>query len=204
MPQETRRKIARFDFIKLLRCLEEKKLVANYTLLGLAGGEITIHPKRDELLEAAQQYDVELLTNGFLYNEKVAQLVSRKNSLMGISIDAGTHETFKKVKGFDNFEQVLDNVRKYHDKGGNIAVKYIFVPENSGEEDIRGFVDFCSERKFRSVDLSADVYHLEQANSNSIGDSVVLMTRLLKEKGMQPRFMYFNDASMARFEEEMA
>ena len=62
------------------------------------------------------------------------------------SLDAGTRETFKKIKQVDSFERVLENLRKYPLKNTNFLLKYIFLEGvNDNEADIDGFYEIAKD-----------------------------------------------------------
>lgn len=131
-----------------------------------ASGEITIHPYKKRFLELlAGQYAV-FCTNGFLYDEDLAAFIRQNpRARINISLDAGTAETWKKVKGFDNFAQVKANLRRYtaDSAGGSslLELKYIVCLDmNDKEEDYQGFVGFAKEFGVRQITLSRDMRYM--------------------------------------------
>ena len=73
-------------------------------------------------------------TNAFVFDEDIAQnMHNNPNSFINLSIDAGTPQTWKKVKGFDNFDKVTDNLVKYYvncARPGQITLKYYSIAWN--------------------------------------------------------------------------
>jgi MoaA/NifB/PqqE/SkfB family radical SAM enzyme len=75
------------------------------------------------------------ITNGSLINEEIANEMMYCR-FVGISVDAGTRETFKKVHGVDYFDKVIDNIRllvkkkKETNSKVDIAYKFLISPTN--------------------------------------------------------------------------
>ena len=73
-------------------------------------------------------------------------MISRKDgSFLNVSVDAGTRETYREVKGLDAYDRVLSHIRRYAQEGAVIEIKYILMPENCDRENIDGFLAFCKE-----------------------------------------------------------
>jgi len=116
--------------------------------LNFANGELTTRHDCDEILEVVQlkQWPIHLTTNASIYKEKICNLVkSGLLSAMLVSLDAGTPETFYKVRGVNMFHKVVENLSKYASAGANIVLKYIIVDGiNDNDEDIVKFVEIAA------------------------------------------------------------
>ena len=94
-------------------------------------------------------------TNADVYSFELEQVLNNKLSEIYVSVDAGTAETFKLVKGKDSFVTVCENIKQYA-KYGRITLKYILMPGvNDGIEDIKGFLELANEVK-ANVTISRD------------------------------------------------
>jgi molybdenum cofactor biosynthesis enzyme MoaA len=116
----------------------------NNVEIELAVGEIGVSPYRDEILEIAKKHNrrVQIFTNATVYIAQIASLMESDFARLVVSIDAGTPETYHRIKGVDCFEKVIDNLTKYAETKGQIELKYIIVDGvNDNERDIDGFVD---------------------------------------------------------------
>lgn len=95
-------------------------------------------------------------TNCMKYDEAVARnLHDNPDSAINFSIDAGTPQTWKRIKGRDNFETAMENLVRYRTKSaraGQITMKYIVLP---GINDI--YEDYVSLMEIMKV---LDVKHL--------------------------------------------
>lgn len=121
-------------------------------------GEPLIHPQRKEFFEAFQGSEMVVNTNGSLFDENLFAQMGHKRILMVVSVDAGTRETYARIKGVDAFERTRENLKRYAEAPiGMVALKYIFVPGvNDKVEDIDGMLRLCEETGVHFVILSLD------------------------------------------------
>lgn len=101
------------------------------------GGEPTLHPKFDELIELLGKHDREvgLVTNGSLLSEKRIDLIVKNCLWIRISMDSATPATHKKIHRTPNysFEKRLEAVKKIahlKDDGLTLGISFIITPEN--------------------------------------------------------------------------
>jgi glycosyltransferase involved in cell wall biosynthesis/organic radical activating enzyme len=118
------------------------------------GGEPTIsndfHAISTELCKLPSVTSLRVLTNALIYSEELADLLkSLPNSQVITSIDAGTPETFKIIRGVNKgtyLKRVIDNLKSYGEVApGRITLKYIFCDENANKFEIDSFLQLCSE-----------------------------------------------------------
>ena len=92
--------------------------------------------------------------------------------MINLSIDAGTAETWHKVKGVNNFNTVIKNVEKYHkvsSRNGQITLKYIIFPGlNDSDDDFNSVIKIMKDVGTTGLDLSRDNrYKYEQDNTEN-------------------------------------
>lgn len=149
-----------FDFGELIKELERKNLIDEINCpIELSAGEITINPKCAEILDAVKDYPVLVFSNCVIYDDRILQVIKKNNSFLLESLDAGTRETFAKIKGKDKFETVVENIKRYAQNGGNIQLKYIVMLENSNDIDLSGFLSICDEVQPTQIRLSCDIHN---------------------------------------------
>ncbi|MCL2399092.1 MAG: radical SAM protein, partial [Defluviitaleaceae bacterium] len=123
---------------EMLRWLNVNDHITNRCSFTVAPAEITIMPHKDFLLETISKNKARFFTNGFVFDNKIAQSMKDRKSIIQISIDAGTRKTFQKIKGLDMYEKVVNNLLEYR-KYGDIDLKYVIIPGvNDNDEDING------------------------------------------------------------------
>jgi hypothetical protein len=114
-------KVENFDYKNFIMYLEAQQLIKkNETRITFASGELTIDKRIDDILDAAEPYMLSILSNGIKYHAHVAELLARPGNSCLISLDAGTWETYKRVKRVDAFDRVIENIRRYRKEGANI------------------------------------------------------------------------------------
>lgn len=146
---------------ELLELIKRSNLLAPDFMWQVTCGEISIHPYKKRFLDLVQGWPAMFFTNSFKYDEGIAQhLHDHPYSQIFLSMDAGTPETWHKVKGVDNFEQITSNLVKYYNaatKAGQIRLKYIVLPGiNDNWEDFTSFVNIAKLLKVQSVQISRD------------------------------------------------
>jgi len=110
----------------------------------LGGGEPLMNSGTNMLLLRLKSNGLQsgLITNGILLNDEIIETVAKSCRWVGISIDAGTKETYEKVKNTKNhilFDLVINNVRKLCGKVKelktecSVCFKYLLHPINADE-----------------------------------------------------------------------
>jgi len=127
----------------------------------ISSGEIAIHPYRDRIFDLVQDRTAIFYTNCFNFDSKIAaNLAANPDSAIKLSIDAGTRETWRKVKGTDNFGKIIENLTKYRNSSQRpeqIALKYIVLPGiNDNPEDYAAIIDLMKALGTRSLMLARD------------------------------------------------
>ena len=167
---------AAYDLVfKTIEYATQAGLVADDVLWEFGSGEITVHPFRDRLYDIVGNSAASWLTNCFIFDKRIAANMKRNPaSSMMLSLDAGTPETWLKIKGRDNFDAVTDNLVKYYAEvshSGQIILKYLLMPGiNDNIEDFVSFVEIAKVLESPLVVLSKDRWaqttegHLESAS----------------------------------------
>jgi len=103
----------------------------------------------DDLLDAfgEQGKTLEMTTNGQILTDKnIEKLLGRKIHLY-VSLDAGTAETYAKLRN-DSFDRILANLRRLIDaKGGRAGfpkVHLVFMPMRVNVHELEDFVRLCA------------------------------------------------------------
>jgi wyosine [tRNA(Phe)-imidazoG37] synthetase (radical SAM superfamily) len=150
------------DIFAMIRCAKKNGMIATDAIWQVSSGEITIHPYRDKIFDLVEGQAVAFYTNCFIFDERIAtNLKANPLSAINLSIDAGTKETWRKIKGADNFDTVLDNLAKYlasSARPGQITLKYIILPGiNDNLEDFRSVIEIMKSLQVKHLSISSDV-----------------------------------------------
>ena len=165
----------------LFKVLRESELLTDSTIISYAAGEITILPNLDVLLKETMPYPKVIATNALIYDRAIAELPRVIH--MSVSVDAGTRETYAKVKGKDAFDLVWKNIKLYKASGIKMICKYIFIPENSNEADVDGFIERACDIGVE-VEIAMDFYRKEWHNPELIR-YIERMIKLCNKHGVE-------------------
>lgn len=175
----------KMDLATMIQALELEGMEVAYPV-SLASGEITIAPKKKEVLDGLSNFPLAILSNAAIYDEQVAALVARNDgSHLNVSVDAGTPETYRYIKGVNAFDRVLSNLRKYKAGGGRVYAKYIILPENCDHDNINGFLDFCADAGIDKILVSRDLRLKLNELSPSIFDAAAYLVEQAKKRNLQ-------------------
>ena len=146
----------------MLEYYKNTNLIAEDAAWQVSTGEISIHPYKDRIMDLVGTYKTEFRTNCFKFDERIAaNLKANPKSFINLSIDAGTPETWKKIKGFDNFYEVTDNLVEYRmncTTPEQITLKYIMLPGyNDNLTDFNAVVEIMNILDVPQLTLSRNM-----------------------------------------------
>jgi len=116
--------------------------------INFADGEFLARQDADEILtylSDKKNVTISITSNGTIYRESFMKMINLgKVHIVNVSLDSGTQKTYEKIKGRDSFKSVINNLKKYSNKGVHIFLKYIILPElNDNMADIEGFINIA-------------------------------------------------------------
>lgn len=124
----------------------------------LTGGEITMHPDICEILEYIYQLDfkmVSLLTNGFIKNEKLYDLIvsHKENTIVQIDMHGNTESYLNWFTQVPNTKKrVEENIKFLHNNGVFMRVVTVATPLNI--EQIEDIADWVHDIGIKSYGIS--------------------------------------------------
>jgi hypothetical protein len=183
--------------VKVLKMLESKELISPYyTRVAFANGEITVLPYCDEFLDYAKPYILQIYTNASVYNKRLAEMLGSGMTRINVSLDAGTRETFARIKRVDCFEKVSNNLILYGETKGDIILKYILFPNiNDDKANLEGFMKLCQKVGNKIVRLSYDFRYMV-AIDNVILGKLINFGRYFNDNGFIVD--YYEDAAFPK------
>jgi len=158
----------------------------------VSSGEIAIHPYHDRIMELVRGKTAVFFTNCMKYDEDIARnLHDNPNSSINLSIDAGTPETWKKIKGTDNFDLVLENLVRYRAasaRPGQITMKYIVLPDiNDIYEDYASLMEIMKVLEVKHLTLSQDTrtkYNLRREERTKLTGAAAYLLAMCHKNGI--------------------
>ena len=153
-----------------------------------ASGEPTLSPDFEKLLQTLideGMTDIRVLTNGVIYSEAISYGLRMKTVSIDISVDSGSAELFRWIKGKDLYYEVWDNIEKYVKAQYSqelVRVKYIIIPEiNDDKEEIIKFLDEAVFRKVKNVAFDIETNWFDE-NKDCIPESIKDLVKFTKEE----------------------
>lgn len=169
-----------FNFLSYLK---ETNVIDENTVWQICPGEITIHPYRNKIYDLVGNNHAFFLTNGFVFDIDIAnKLRMNKSTSIYVSLDSGTSETWKKVKGVDNFNSVIENLNKYYEYCdsniyGQIILKYIIIPGiNTTRKDYDGILDIIKRFHIKRFIISREIGN----KTSSISEQRTVLMKAIK------------------------
>ena len=118
-------------------------------VIQLGNGELAVNKHCDDILDIFLKttWKLDLTSNLSVYREKLAALLESGRVVSIVtSLDAGTRETFKKIKQRDRFDKVVENLKRYPLHKTTLHVKYLFLEDlNDNEIDVDGYYEIVKK-----------------------------------------------------------
>ncbi len=177
----------------LIREMRKKGYISQDAFYQVSSGEITIHPYKNEILNLVQGKRAGFYTNCFIFDMKIAEHLSNNmGSFINLSIDAGTSETWNRVKGRNNYAQVLRVLKQYSEcslSPEQITLKYIVLPGlNDNTEDYLGCVRLLKKLGICRLRISRDtskIYHYEEGYHDRLLSSTKNLVKVCFDNGIE-------------------
>ncbi|MDR2124389.1 MAG: hypothetical protein LBP38_05325, partial [Desulfovibrio sp.] len=130
-----------------------------------------------------QNISIDIASNGTIFSDAILNGLQSGKCSLCTSIDAGTPETYLKIKRQDLFECVWRNLEIYANSGTEkLSVKYIVTDDNKSKRDIDGFIHrFVASCLHCPVIL--DVSHANTVISNEIIETIASFALKLRALG---------------------
>lgn len=155
-----------YNVLPVIKDMFARKLFKPGGEITFAGGEPTILDEFEELLDLLIENRVPKIiihTSGIKFSPAIARGVHAGIVDIVLSLDAGSVETFKKIKNVNAYNKVVENVRKYAEAENKnniplVATKYILMPNlNDNIEEAEKWISMTHECGARSIVL--DIEH---------------------------------------------
>jgi wyosine [tRNA(Phe)-imidazoG37] synthetase (radical SAM superfamily) len=174
---------------ELIKTIESISKNLPFAVIHLANLEFLANKNCGDILKFMTEHNIysALTTNGSLFPEELNNYIKKGLlTTVNCSLDAGTRETYKIIKGVDCFEKTCKNLEIYRDLGVPLLLKYIILDGvNDNKKDIDGFIDLAVRLNSKIVYLSADIH----GTSKNLSENAINMTeyfvRLCDEKSLK-------------------
>ena len=123
-----------------------------------------------------------IYSNSTKYSLAIEKSLIAGKAILTTSIDAGTVETFKKVRGIKGINKVFQNLEKYYSvaKKG-IIIKYILTENNSNEYELSNFIKLVAKHKLFDCSFQISSSYKDESLSDELSSSAInLYSKLIK------------------------
>lgn len=191
-------KEATYNTESLIQELLKGNYLSENTQVVWGGGEPTLKPKFREINENFIQDEriskIRILSNSLRYSQDLFDLISNNKIRLVTSIDAGTQDKFKQIRGKGEIEKVLENLSNYQTNTfstEHITIKYIVTEENYFQFEIKKFVELIKKYHFEKnpIQISCN-FKIKNPTKEMTWAIYELAARLLKNNF---QFVYFDD-----------
>lgn len=138
----------KFYLEEYLTAMENRDMLNDIFSVLFAAGEPTLNEKRFGLYEHCRkrQYFLDVFSNCSVFDEALFQLAGESPVIIRKSFDAGTPETYEKIKKVNCYQKMLENVERYLQAPFLVLnPKYLFMPGiNDNTTDVLNFVEMCT------------------------------------------------------------
>lgn len=138
-----------YNIYPIIKEMFDKKIIRKGGAIGFGGGEPTILPEFDKVLNLFIKNgftDIRVPSSGIKYSKAIEKGISTGQVSVNISIDSSSREIYKEIKQIDKFNTVCKNLIKYakaQKNSYNVISKYIIIPNiNDTKEEIDNWLKF--------------------------------------------------------------
>jgi len=165
------------------------------------GGEPTLAPDFDKTfakLEAScARATQRVITNSTRYSHVISDALKRRKAQIITSIDAGTEDTFYKVRGGRFMNIVLQNLTRYSlANHRRVTIKYILESDNSSKAELRSFANLMAIHGLLVTNFQISSNFKEEVMPRSVLNAGIELFLALKEAGAN--HVYYDDLFISR------
>ena len=196
-------KRSKYDVVEFISRLSQQGALNNCNQVVWGGGEPTLDKSFEKILEeihkiAKPNIYHRVFTNSVRFSEPLAKFLKLGILKITTSVDSGTQETFKKVRGREKFNDVFTNLKKYSKiNSSKITIKYIFTKDNFTEKEIDSFVSNCKKFELDTCNYQISLNYKDEKLEFRILKSIAYLFFRLYENNIKKIFI--DDHIMFRF-----
>lgn len=178
-----------YNVLPIIKDMFEKGILIPGGQIGFGGGEPTMLDELEELLDflLENNFDnISIPSSAIKYSPVIEKGVAMGNISIQNSIDSGCAETFKKIKGIDAYNKVIENMKRYatvKKKFFNVRSKYIICPGyNDNKQEADKWIETCKNSGIDYIMLSVENIWLK-AHRYDNNEKILELVEYILEKG---------------------
>lgn len=183
-----------YNVFPAIKDMADKGFLRKGGHITIAGGEPSVAPEFDDLIQLFLDNDlssIRVLTNATKYSDVVKRGIELGKVNIVVSVDSGTQDTFIKVKRYDFYDKVWENVRKYASVQPNsdrVKTKFILIPNvNDSKDEIDAWIRKSIESGVKHLAFDVEMMWYNENKDNIpqyILDLVNYAINSIKENGL--------------------
>lgn len=196
-------KKSKYNVVEFISYLSRSNSLDDCNKVVWGGGEPTLDKSFEQILEEIHAYANpktyhRVFTNSVRISDPIIKFLKKGLIKITTSIDAGTPEKFKLVRGRPKFLNVFENLQKYASVDPNkVTIKYIFTEENKDEKELEAFIENCIKYNLDKCNYQISVnFKKEKFNFEFLKSIAFLFTKLQKNNIEK---VFLDDHIMLRF-----
>lgn len=185
-----------YDVYPMIKQIADNGYLRKGGYITIAGGEPTLNKSFSKIMKLFIENGIstiKILTNGVKYSEVIAEALSLNYTCVVISVDAGSPEMFKWIKGADLYNQVWENIGKYLQVCKDkflVNTKYIIIPEvNDDKDEILKYFDQTERFDVGSVSFDIELTWWAE-NKDNIPQSLYDLVEFTIEEAKKRNLFY--------------
>lgn len=185
-----------YDVPKVINEFVKSGVMAKDASIVWGGGEPVLDRNFPAMIsnfeENISYSSMRVLSNSGIYSEKIYELLKRGRITLYTSIDAGTEDVYKKIRGKNSLRHVFENLRRYAEVNPSlVTIKYIFTEDNAEADQIIAYAQLIQEYGLEQCNFQISSNFKEEAIAVDSLVQMVLMFKQLSEAGC--RVIYFDE-----------
>ena len=196
-------KRSKYDVVEFISFLSKNNSFKNCNQVVWGGGEPTLDKSFELILEAIDKKANPKLyhrvfTNSVRYSSAVEKFLKKGLIKIVTSVDAGTPEKFKKIRGRSKFLNVFENLKAYASiNPSRVTVKYIFTEDNRSKNELQNFVKNCKLFQLQDCNFQISMNYKKEKLELEMLKSISFLFGKLFNNGFKKIFL--DDHVMGRF-----
>lgn len=179
-----------YDVIEFVKYLSISGAFKNCKQVVWGGGEPTLDKSFELIVNSIEKFANpniyhRVFTNSVRYSESLKKFLDKKLVKIVTSIDSGTEETFKKVRGRDKFYNVFENLKLYSEQDPRrVTIKYIMTEGNTDFRELNEFVNTCIKYSLNKCNFQISLNYKFEILEMQLLKSVIYLMGLFKKNNI--------------------
>lgn len=195
-----------YNIYPIVKEMFKKKIIKRGGAIGFGGGEPTILPEFDKLIDLFLKNgfdDMRVPSSGIKYSRIIEKGISTGQLSVVVSIDSSDRGTYKKIKQIDAYDKVCSNLKRYakaQKRSYNVISKYIIIPQvNDTKEQIDNWLKFNKENNIGIIVIDIENSWLTKYRNEKPDENVLDLIRYVKQKAVEMRFFRLEICDRAKY-----